>query len=112
MSAFTFSRDTDTEVGRQIAVDHKGYRRVRGTLTGPTSYDTGGSALPRLEVRHIFDLHVLTDVADADVDGDGNQLQVVEGDPGSVKVFDSTNTEVASATDLSASTWKVEVIGK
>lgn len=111
MGAFSFSEVNDDEVGRAHAVDHKGYRRVRGTLTGPASYDSGGSALPVLEFKEVFELHVVADEG-VTPSASGRQLELVAGVPGSVKVYDNTDTEEADATDVSASSWVVEVIGR
>lgn len=111
MGAFSFSQSNDDDVGRAFAVDHKGRRRVRGTLTGPASYDSGGSELPVLEFKEVFELYVVAN-EDETPSASGRQVELVAGVPGKVKVYDNADTEEAGATDVSSSSWVVEIVGK
>jgi hypothetical protein len=90
------------------------WRGVRCTLTGPASYDDGGSALPTLSGlagRHIEAILVVAG-DDATANADGNALRLTTAtDSDVVRVFTSANAEVADTTNLSASSWEVLILG-
>jgi hypothetical protein len=118
MGAFTFSQ---TFAGRDAFQG----KTMRGTLTGPASYDTGGSAVSGI-VQDSTGLAPGTNEDERFASLDG---AVVLSHPAAaryglqfiaatrkflVRDFDATDggDEVASTTDLSAQVWTVEFRGR
>jgi hypothetical protein len=90
------------------------WRGVRATLTGPTSYDTGGSALPALPGFTRVEALLVVSGDDATLNADGNEPRLITATEktGKIQVFTNANAQVAGATNLSASSWEVLILGR